>query len=150
MRPDDTHFMQLAIRQAHLALERGGGEVGCVIVRGGEIVAEGFNEGEIEKDPTAHAEIVTLRRAGKRLQKTDLSGCALYSTLQPCGMCTLACIWANISRIVYGATRHDVASKYFDERHLNTIDFVRDAFRENIEVVGGVLAEECSRFYVRR
>ena len=62
-------------------------------------------------------------------------------------MCTLACLWAKISRIVYGAGRREVHPMYFEERHLNTIDFIRDAFRQDVEMVGGVLAEECARFY---
>ena len=105
MPDEDIRFMERALRQAHLAIERGGGEVGCVIARNGEVIAEGYNEGELRNDPTAYAEMVTSRRAGERLQGIDFSGCVLYCTLQPCGMCTLACVWAKISRVVYGVTR---------------------------------------------
>ena len=64
-------------------------------------------------------------------------------------MCTAACIWAKIGRVVYGATRNDVHSMYFDARHFNTADLVADAFREVLEIVAGVLAGECARFYCK-
>ena len=147
---NDVAFMRMAIAQAKLGDQRpGAGEVGCVIVRAGQVIATGYNEASLRHDPTAHAEIVSLRRAGKRLKTTDLSGCTLYCTLQPCSMCTVACVWGKISRIVYGATRNDVHSMYFDTKHINTADLAADAFKEDLEVVGGVLAEECVRFYYR-
>ena len=127
----------------------GAGEVGCVIVQDGEIVAAAFNEAEMRHDPTAHAEIVALRRLGQVLRTTDFRGCTVYSTLQCCGMCTLACVWAKITRIVYGAARDDVHSMYFEERKLGTMDLVSDAHRDDIEVVAGVLREECASIYYR-
>ncbi len=74
----------------------------------------------------------------------------MYCTLQCCGMCTMACIWAKISRIVFGATRGDVHSMYFEARHLGTADFIADAFRNDLEMVGGVLREDCARLYYKR
>jgi tRNA(adenine34) deaminase len=65
-------------------------------------------------------------------------------------MCTMACLWAGISRIVYGAGRNDVNAIYFESRHANTIDFIRDAFRDDLQVEGEVLADECSVFYARK
>jgi tRNA(adenine34) deaminase len=148
--PEDERFMRLAIEQARKGDQTpGAGEVGCVIVRDGEVLAEGHNEAKLRHDPTAHAEIVTLRKLGEKLQTVDFRGCTLYCTLQPCGMCSVACVWAKITRIVYGATRSDVHSMYFDTRHFNTADLIRDAFREDLEIVGGVLAEECTQFYYR-
>ena len=148
--PEDEGFMRLAIEQARQGDRTpGAGEVGCVIVRDGEVLAAGHNEAELRHDPTAHAEIVTLRKLGKRLQTTDFRSCTLYCTLQPCGMCSVACVWAKITRIVYGATRNDVHSMYFDTKHFNTADLIGDAFREDMEIVGGVLAGECAQFYYR-
>lgn len=142
--------MRLAIEQARMGNRRpGAGEVGCVIVHEGKVVAAGFNEAELRHDPTAHAEIVALRRLGERWQRTEFRGCTLYCTLQPCGMCTVACLWAKVSRIVYGATREDVHSMYFDSRHFNTVDLIHDAFRDDIQITGGVLAAECSELYYR-
>ena len=140
--------MRLAIEQAQKGDQTpGAGEVGCVIVHNGEVLAAGHNEAELRHDPTAHAEIVTLRKLGEKLQATDFRGCTLYCTLQPCGMCSMACVWAKITRVVYGATRNDVHSMYFDTKHLNTADLIRDAFREDMEMVGGILAQECAQFY---
>ena len=86
---------------------------------------------------------------GEKLQTMDFSGCTVYCTLQPCSMCAVACVWGKISRIVYGATRNDVHSMYFDTKHINTADLVADAFKNDLEVVGGVLADECVTLYYR-
>jgi tRNA(adenine34) deaminase len=145
---DDERFMALAIAEAEKGDTRpGAGEVGCVIVRDGEVLAAGYNESELRHDPTAHAEIVTLRKLGRRLRSTDFRGCTVYCTLQPCSMCTVACIWGKISRIVYGAGRGDVHSMYFDTKHINAVDLVADAFRDDCSIVGGVLADRCASFY---
>lgn len=147
---EDEHWMRLAIQQAREGDQTpGAGEVGCVIVRDGKLLAAGHNEAELLHDPTAHAEIVTMRKLGQALATTDFRGCTLYCTLQPCSMCTVACVWGKISRIVYGATRNDVHSMYFDARHINASDLITDAFREDMEIVGGVLADECCDFYYR-
>ena len=149
-RAEDEKFMRLAIEQARIGLQTSGaGEVGCVIVHKGEVVAAGHNEAEMRYDPSAHAEIVTMRKLGQLWKTTEFRDCTLYCTLQPCGMCTVACIWGKIGRVVYGATRNDVHSMYFDTRHTNTSDLIGDAFREDLEVIGGVLAEECAEFYYK-
>jgi len=113
----------------------------------GKIVAEGHNEVGLRHDPTAHAEIVAIRQAGASLERDELRGATLYSTLQPCGMCTMASIWSHIDRIVYGAGRDDVHRMYFEDRHLDTMNFIRDAYRKDMPVVGGVMAKECAALY---
>ena len=144
----DRAFLRLAIEQARKGNTRpGAGDVGCVIVREGKVLVEAYNEAELRCDPTAHAEIVGLRKLGKKLRRTSFEGCTLYCTLQPCTMCTSACIWAKICRIVYGARRSDVHAMYFDVRHFDSADLVADAFREDLEIVGGVLADECAALY---
>jgi tRNA(adenine34) deaminase len=121
--------------------------IGCVIIRDGQVLAEGHNEVDTAHDPTAHAEIVTIRRACEALGADELRGATLYSTLQPCGMCSMASIWAKIGRIVYGAERDQVHKMYFEDRHFDTMDFIRDAFRDDLSVAGGVLAEDCAKLY---
>jgi tRNA(adenine34) deaminase len=144
----DLHFMRLAIQQARQGQQTlGGAEVGAVLVRDGAALCAGFNESEMRHDPTAHAEMVVIRRLCAELETNSLEGFTLYCTLQPCGMCTMACLWAGISRIVYGAGRDDVHAVYFESRHDNTFDFIRDAFRRDLQVEGGLLAEECAAFY---
>jgi tRNA(adenine34) deaminase len=147
---NDDQWMRLAIAQALEGIQqKGGAEVGCVILKNGVVLQRAHNEVELRKDPTAHAEMVAIRGLCKELGTPDLSGCTLFCTLQPCGMCSLACIWAGISRIVYGATRASVNSVYFETRHANTSDFIRDCFRNDLEILGGVLETECSSLYAK-
>jgi tRNA(adenine34) deaminase len=146
---DDRDVMRRAMEIARSASAQNGGvPIGCVIVRDGEIVGEGANEVEQRSDPTAHAEIVAIRRAAERIGP-DLRGATLYSTLQPCGMCTMALIWAHVGRVVYGAERHQVHEMYFEDRHLDIEDFIRDAFRDDMVLEGGVLADEVVTLYHR-
>ncbi|WP_428483749.1 nucleoside deaminase [Rhodopila sp.] len=146
---DDAVWMERAIVLARQGeTEPGKNSIGCVIVRDGEVVGEGCNEVGLRHDATAHAEIISMRRAGQRLQCDELRGAVMYTTLQPCGMCTMASIWAKIGRIVFGAGRDDVHTMYFEDRHLDTMDFIRDAFREDISVDGGLMLHDCAALYV--
>ena len=95
--------MRAALEQAYLALASGEIPVGAVVTCGGQIVAAAHNERETTLDPTAHAEIVALRRAAKALTAWRLNGCTLYVTLEPCPMCAGAISQARVSRLVYGA-----------------------------------------------
>ena len=140
----DTEFMRRAIA---LARRNPDVPIGCVIVLDGEIVGEGHNEVGERHDPTAHAEIVAIRRACEAIGAPQLKGATLFSTLQPCGMCSMAIIWTGISRIVYGADRDQVHKMYFEDRHLDTMDFIRDAYRDDVEMEGGVLDGECAALY---
>lgn len=145
---DDERLMRRAIELAGKGHRRpGGAPIGCVLVAGGEIVAEAHNEVELRSDPTAHAEIVALRRLGETRRAFEFRDVTLYSTLQPCGMCTMASVWAKVARIVYGAGRGDVHSMYFEDRHLDTVDFIKDAFRDDMALEGGVLLAECAGLY---
>ena len=125
------------------------GPIGCVIVRDGKVIGEGHNEVDARFDPTAHAEVVAMRRAGQTLRQSRFEGATLYSTLQPCGMCSMASIWAGISRIVYGAERAQVHRMYFEDRNFDTMDFIRDAYKDDLQLTGGVLAEECANLYYK-
>ena len=127
----------------------GASPIGCVIVLEGKVVADGHNEVGCRHDPTAHAEIVAIRRACEALGRDELRGATLYSTLQPCGMCTMASIWSRIGRIVYAAGRDDVHRMYFEDKHLDTMNFVHDAYRDDLEVVEGVLRDEVVELYWR-
>ena len=145
---EDVRHMRRAIELARLAAQTpGAAPIGCVIVRNGAVLGEGHNEVDMRHDPTAHAEIVTMQRAGRALGSADFRGATLYSTLQPCGMCSMASIWSKIGRIVYGAGRKDVHRMYFEDRHLDTFDFIADAFRADLVLIGGVLAKECAALY---
>lgn len=92
-----------------------GGPFGAVIVRDGEVVAEGVNQVTTACDPTAHAEVQAIRAACGRLQQFDLRGCTLYSSCEPCPMCLSAIYWARLDAMYYAATRHDAAEAGFDD-----------------------------------
>ncbi len=144
----DLAFMARALELARRGDQTpGASPIGCVIVLDGRVVAEGHNEVGLRHDPTAHAEMVAIRRAGAALEREDLRGATLYSTLQPCGMCTMASIWSHVDRVVYGAGRDDVHQMYFEDRHLDTMNFIRDAYRKDMPVVEGVMREECAALY---
>ena len=109
----DKLFMREAIRLANESVERGGGPFGAVIVKDGEIVAGSSNSVTIDNDPTAHAEVNTIREACRKLRTFDLSGCTIYTSCEPCPMCLGAIYWARIGKIFYGNTRKDARDIQF-------------------------------------
>ena len=121
--------------------------IGCVIVKDGAVLAAERNRVEEDHDPTAHAEITAIRAAGEKLQDAELRDAVLYSTLQPCGMCAMASIWSKVGRVVFGAGREDVHRMYFEDRHVDTMAFITDAYRNDIVIEGGVLRAECAALY---
>ncbi|WP_285022268.1 nucleoside deaminase [Novosphingobium sp. fls2-241-R2A-195] len=121
--------------------------IAAIIVLNGRELSRGINMTDETCDATAHAEMVAFRRAGPAHGDMDLRGATLYSTLQPCGMCTMASIWAKVGRIVYGAGRGDVHQMYFEDRHLDTMDFIKDAFRDDLALEGRCLRAECAALY---
>jgi tRNA(adenine34) deaminase len=96
-------FMQFALEEAHAAQARGEVPVGCVVVRDGEVIARAGNRTIIDRDPTAHAELLAIRQAAAALGSERLSDCDLYVTLEPCTMCTAAMAFARIRRLYFGA-----------------------------------------------
>jgi guanine deaminase len=109
-------FMRAAIRLSINMMRCGkGGPFGAVVVNGGKIVGRGCNEVTSSNDPTAHAEIVAIRDACRRLKTFELDGCELYTSCEPCPMCLSAVYWARIPKIFYGNTRKDAAKIAFDD-----------------------------------
>nr|WP_269800996.1 nucleoside deaminase [Allopontixanthobacter confluentis] len=146
---DDAEWMRRAIDLA--TQEKGTNPantpIAAIIVRDGKIIASGVNRTAENCDATAHAEVMALRAAGQAVGDMKIDGATLYSTLQPCGMCTFASIWAGVSRIVHGAGRDDVHEMYFEDRHLSTMDYIRDAYKQDLTMDGGILAAECAALY---
>lgn len=111
----NRELMQRAIDLSKESVRNGGGPFGAVIARNGEIIAEGSNCVTIDCDPTAHAEVTTIRRATKKLGTFDLSGCEIFTSCEPCPMCLGAIYWAHLDKIYYANNRKDAAEIGFDD-----------------------------------
>ena len=109
MNMDKKDFMSRAIRLSEESVSNGGGPFGAVIVKDGEIVAEGANHVTQANDPTAHAEVTAIREACRKLHTFDLSGCDIYTSCEPCPMCLGAIYWARLDRVYYANDRKDAA-----------------------------------------
>jgi tRNA(adenine34) deaminase len=101
--PRDEYYMRLALREAERAVDHDDVPIGAVVVHGGEVIAAARNERELRRDPTAHAEILALREAARRLDSWRLLDTVLYVTLEPCAMCAGAIVLARVPRVVYAA-----------------------------------------------
>jgi tRNA(adenine34) deaminase len=132
-------FMRLALDEARRARHLGEVPVGAVLVRGEEVIAAGFNQPIRSLDPTAHAEIVALRRAALDLGNYRLPATTLYVTLEPCLMCVGALLSARVATLVYGAPEPKFGGV------VSLLDASRLATNHRFEVVSGVLEAECRR-----
>ena len=137
---NNEELMRLALDVARIAPENGDIPVGAIVInRDGVVIGRGFNEREANNDPTAHAEIVAIRNAASRLEKSRLDGCTLIVTLEPCAMCAGAIAQSRISKLIFGA---------WDEK-AGAVGSVWDVIRDprsifKVEVVSGVLQRECA------
>ena len=137
---NNEELMRLALDVARIAPSTGDIPVGAIVINGdGVVIGKGFNEREANNDPTAHAEVVAIRNAASRLQKSRLDGCTLIVTLEPCAMCAGAIAQSRISKVIYGA---------WDEK-AGAVGSVWDVLRDprsifKVEVVAGVLESECA------
>jgi len=110
-------FMKKAIRLSILNVEKGnGGRFGTVIVKNGKVIARGVNSVTLTNDPTAHAEIVAIRKACKALKTFQLAGCDIYTSCEPCPMCLAAIYWARPDRIFFAGSKEDAAAINFDDK----------------------------------
>ena len=108
-------LMMRAIELSKESVRNGGGPFGAVIARDGEIIAEGSNNVTIDCDPTAHAEVTTIRKACRQLGTFDLTGCEIFTSCEPCPMCLGAIYWAHLDIIYYANDRKDAADIGFDD-----------------------------------
>lgn len=145
----DIDYMRIALDLARQAASCGEVPVGALIVKEGHIIGQGFNQPILASDPSAHAEVMALRDAGRNLGNYRLPGCTLYVTLEPCAMCSGAIMHARIGRVVFGAGDYKTGAcgsivNLFAEERLN----------HHAQVEGGVLADECgamlSSFFAAR
>lgn len=137
---NSEELMRLALDVARIAPQTGDIPVGAIVINSdGVVIGKGFNEREANNDPTAHAEVVAIRNAATRLQKSRLDGCTLIVTLEPCAMCAGAIAQSRISKVVFGA---------WDEK-AGAVGSVWDVLRDprsifKVEVAAGVLEKECA------
>ncbi len=108
-------FMLRAIELSIKSANSTGGPFGCVVVKDNKIISEGSNKVTFSNDPTAHAEIVAIRDACKKLNTFNLSGCDIYTSCEPCPMCLSAIYWSHIDNIYYANTRDDAKKINFDD-----------------------------------
>ena len=130
-----NEFMKLALDEAFKGMRaEDGGPFGAAIVKDGKIIAIGHNEVIKTNDPTAHAEIVAIRKATKLLGRFDLSDCEIYSTCEPCPMCFSAIHWAKMKTLYYAATRYDAADIGFDDQYIYDV-LEGKATKEQVTVI---------------
>lgn len=124
----DKQFIRRAIELSEKGIDaHAGGPFGAVVVKYGEIIAEGYNKVTSNNDPTAHAEVVAIRKACEKLGSFQLDDCIIYTSCEPCPMCLGAIYWARPKAVYYACTKEDAAKIGFDD------DFIYDEINKNIE-----------------
>jgi tRNA(Arg) A34 adenosine deaminase TadA len=145
---DDERFMRSALGEARKAAREGEVPVGAVVVHEGQILARAHNRPIRLSDPAAHAEILALRRAARKLGNYRLGGCSLYVTIEPCAMCAGAAVHARVKRVVFGAPDTKAGAVG------SALEVLRHPkLNHRVEVSGGVLDGECAdvlRAFFRR
>ena len=139
---EDERFMRMALAEAR----RGNFPFGCVIVHDGRVLARGRNLGRTNHDPTAHGEMVAIRRCVAAYGGAALRGSTLYTSGEPCAMCMGAILWSHIGRLVYAASVEQLATK-IDQIMVSSADLAAQARFAPISITGGVLADEAMRLF---
>lgn len=128
---EDIYYMKLALKEANKALKRNEVPIGAIIVKEGKIIAKAYNRKTLDNIATYHAEIIAIQKACKKLKTWYLDECTLYTTVEPCQMCTGAIIQSRISKVAYG-TKNEAFGQLSKEKNLK------------IKVIDNILKEECS------
>ena len=137
---EDEKFMKKALHQAKRAAAIGEIPIGCVIVRDGKVIARGFNQRRSKKTTLAHAEMIAVDKASRKLGDWRLEGCTMYVTLEPCQMCSGALVQSRIDRVVIGTMNPKAGCAG------SILNLLRmPEFNHQVEITTGVLQEECSR-----
>lgn len=131
-------YMKLALKEAKKAAKKGEVPIGAVIVRDGKVIAKAHNTREKSKLATAHAEILAIEQANKKLKSWRLDACTLYVTIEPCPMCAGAIINSRMKEVVYGAKELKFGS------HTSIVNLFDKPFNHQAQVTSGILEEECS------
>ena len=138
--------MEAAVKEAEKGMHNGdGGPFGAVVVKDGKIIATGHNLVLSTNDPTAHAEVVAIRRAAKKLETFDLSDCQIYSTCEPCPMCFAAIHWAKMKTLYYGCDQSDAAKIGFDDKFI--YDVIKGTAETQQVSVAQIARNECLELF---
>lgn len=139
--------MDEAIKEAEVGIRNNeGGPFGAVIVKDGKIIARGHNMVLLTNDPTAHAEIVAIRKATKKLKNFELKGCYLYTTCEPCPMCLSAVFWSRIDTIYFGCSKEDAAKIGFDDKLFYEM-LTNPDLRKKYLVAKQIKKEDCLKIF---
>ena len=138
MEKNDEYFMRLAIKEAMKADKIDEVPIGCVIVLNGEVIGRGYNKREKLENSLAHAEIVAINKACKKINSWRLEDATMYITLEPCAMCSGAIIQSRIKKVIYGAYDYRFGA------HKSIINLFDVKFNHQVDISGGLLEEECS------
>ncbi len=138
--PVDIIYMKEALKEAQKAFELDETPIGAIVTMGGEIIARGYNRRNTDKNPLAHAEIIAINEAASKIGDWRLEECTLYITLEPCPMCAGAVVQARIPKVVFGARSPKAG---FAGSVINILQL--DTLNHQVDIVEGVLEEECSR-----
>lgn len=139
-------FISLAVAEARKGMQLNhGGPFGAVIVQNDRLIARAHNQVLRTNDPTAHAEMLAIRRAAKKLGRFDLSDCEIFSSCEPCPMCFAAIYWAKIPRLYYGCNHQDAAAIGFDDAYI--YDVIRGQARIHKLQILQLEREQCHRVF---
>lgn len=143
----DADFMQIVIQKGKTRLDKGEPPNLSIIVKDKEIISEGYSS-VAEFEISGHNDINAINHACRKLKLYDLSGCVMYSTIEPCSMCLACAAWANLSKIVFGSFQEDIPNNTYEITDYHAINHAQKLKLPNgktMEVVGGVFREECSK-----
>jgi len=146
LRLDFEAHMRLAIQQAHLSRRQGNKGYGAVVVLGRRILAQAYDTAVSERDPSLHAEVNAIRQAVQSLGDSNLCGAILFSTCEPCPMCSSLAVWANLTSIVFGVSIAETAHMGKARIRVSAQEIVAQS-PALVEVIGGVLQDECAALY---
>lgn len=142
MENSDEQYLFEAVMLSRQGMAQGhGGPFGCVIVKDGKVVGQGYNRVTSTNDPTAHAEVVAIRDACARLGSFQLEGCVVYTSCEPCPMCMGAIYWARPLKVIYANTRGDAAAVGFDDQFIYDELKIEDLTKRKIPFVHIALKE---------
>jgi tRNA(Arg) A34 adenosine deaminase TadA len=144
MKHPNEEIMKRAINLAKEKYKDGGHAVATIIIKNDEIISEAYTTVRKESDPTCHAEMNAIRDTAKKLKSKTLDGCYLYTTYEPCPMCTSAAIWAKMSGIIYGANREDQTKSHPWRVYIPAFEIIKNG-TPKLELFSDFMRDECKK-----